>query len=93
LCVNNEDDKKVNSRKDPYLAAATSRKWRGSGKKRYLKEFYQQVDHRTVDKARLMSKPDDPAGYMTLVDMLRDSWAKNGVPEEELQGIITKYFD
>jgi hypothetical protein len=76
-----------------YAAAATSKNWRVSGRKRYLKEFYQQVDDRTIDKARLVSNPDDPAGYMTLVDMLRDSWAKSGVLEEELQGIITKYSD
>jgi hypothetical protein len=92
LCVNNEDDKKVNSRKDPYLAAATSRKWRGSGKKRYLKEFYRRVDYRTMDKSRLV-KPDDPAGYVTLPDMLRNGRAKSGVLEEELQGIISKYCD
>jgi hypothetical protein len=30
---------------------------------------------------------------MTLVDMLRDSWAKRGVLEEELPGIIAKYCD
>jgi hypothetical protein len=94
LRVNNDEgDNEVNSRKDHFLAAATSKKWRVSGWKRYLKEFYQQVDHRTIDKARLMSIQDDPAGYMTLVDMLCDSWAKNGVLEEELQGIIAKYCD
>jgi hypothetical protein len=91
LRVDNEGDEEITARKDPFLAAATSKKWRVSGKKRYLKEFYEQVDHRTIDKARLVSKLNDPAGYMTLIDMLRDSWAKNGVSEEELQGIIDKY--
>jgi hypothetical protein len=88
-----EGDNEGTSCEHPFLAAATSRKWRVSGKKRYLKKFYQQVDDRTIDKARLVSKQDDPAGYMTLVDMLRDSWARNEVVEEELPGIIARYSD
>jgi hypothetical protein len=38
-------------------------------------------------------KPDDPAGYVTLFHMLRDSLARDWVLEEELQGIIAKYCD
>ena len=80
---NNDGDEKgeeeVLSCEDPFLAAARSKKWKVSGKKKYLKEFYQQIDHRTLEKARLMPRADDPADYMTLVDMLRDSWAKNEV--------------
>jgi hypothetical protein len=56
-----------------------------------LTEFYQQVDHKTIDEARLVSKADDPAGYMTLVDISRDSGGSTFL--EELQGIIAKYSD
>jgi hypothetical protein len=88
--VNNDNDR-VKSLEDPFLAAAKSRKWKFSGKKRYLKQLYQQIDHKTIDKARLAPRPTDPAGYMTLVDMLRDSWA--GVIKGELQGIVDKFCD
>jgi hypothetical protein len=92
---NNDGEIEVLSREDPFLAAATSRKWKVTGKKKYLTEFYQfqqqQIDHRTLEKARLLPRAGDPADYMTLVDMLRDSWAKSEVSEDDLQGIIAKY--
>ncbi len=92
VCVNNDNDGDE-SVDDPFLAAATSRKWKVSGKKKYLKEFNQQIDQKTIDKARLAPRADDPIGYMTLVDMLRDSWAKNGALEGELQGIVDKFSE
>ncbi len=90
VSVNNDNDG-YKALDDPFLAAATNRKWKVSGKKKYLKEFNQQIDQKTIDKARLAPRADDSIGYMTLVDMLRDSWAKNGALEGELQGIIDKF--
>jgi len=85
---NNNDDTKRNDDEDPFLVAAMSRKWKVSGKKKYLKEFYQHhIDHRTIENARLMPREDDPAGYMTVIDMLRDSWLKNEVMKEPHIGI------
>jgi hypothetical protein len=92
---NNGDEKgeeEVISREDTFLVAARSKKWKVSGKKKYLKD-QQQIDHRTIENARLMPRANDPADYMTLVDMLCDSWAKNGVSEDSLQGIIAKYHE
>jgi hypothetical protein len=52
--VNYDEGDNVNSRKAPFLISATHKKWRFSGKRRTLKEFYQQIDHKAIDKARLV---------------------------------------
>ena len=94
----NEEEALPAITKDPFLAAARSKKWLVAGKKNYLVSHYKDgagdliVEKKYIMKARLEPKDDDPEDYMTLINMLIVCWRNLDVQVGDLDAIIDKKY-
>ena len=82
---------------DPFIKAAKSRDWLLSGKRKYLLNFYKDVNGQLIEEvgrikiARLSAKEDDDDDYMCVETMLLDCWHRNNVSKDDLKQIITEF--